>query len=101
MKCRSTILNACSAAVFVGAHVGTVRRLAGRGEIPSFKVGRDWKFSKASLVSRAESQHLSNHSAIDCSVVVKTVCIALSDAVTRLSKLTCVDVREVVKGGES
>jgi excisionase family DNA binding protein len=50
------VFNAREAAVFLGAHVETVRRLARRGEIPSFKVGRDWRFHKEALLRWAEEQ---------------------------------------------
>ena len=45
----SPTLNARQAAAFLGAHVETVRRLARRGGIPSFKVGKDWRFHKVAL----------------------------------------------------
>jgi len=38
------VLNTQETAVFLGVHVETVRRLARSGEIPSFKVGKDWRF---------------------------------------------------------
>lgn len=37
-------MSAQEAARFLGAHVETVRRLARRGELPAFKVGKDWRF---------------------------------------------------------
>lgn len=43
------ILNAQEAAEFLGAHIETIRRLARRGGIPAFKVGKDWRFSKKDL----------------------------------------------------
>ena len=45
------------AAAFLGAHEQTVRRLARRGAIPSFKVGKDWRFRKEALVRWSEEQH--------------------------------------------
>jgi len=56
----SKIFNASEAAEFLGAHVETVRRLARRGRIPSFKVGKDWRFRKADLLHWAENHHLRN-----------------------------------------
>jgi excisionase family DNA binding protein len=56
----SEIFNASEAAEFLGAHVETVRRLARRGRIPSFKVGKDWRFRKADLLHWAENHHLRN-----------------------------------------
>ncbi len=49
MTVGSDVLNAREAAEFLRAHVETVRRLARRGEIPSFKVGKDWRFSREAL----------------------------------------------------
>jgi excisionase family DNA binding protein len=37
------------AARLLGAHVETIRRLARRGAIPSFKVGKDWRFNRSAL----------------------------------------------------
>jgi len=42
-------LNAKEAASYLGVHVETLRRLARRGDVPSFKVGRDWRFNKTDL----------------------------------------------------
>jgi excisionase family DNA binding protein len=50
------VFNAREAAVFLGTHVETVRRLARRGDIPSFKVGRDWRFHKEALLRWSEGQ---------------------------------------------
>ena len=58
MKKNIEILNAQEAADFLGAHVETIRRLARKGEIPSYKVGKDWRFRKEALISWAETQHL-------------------------------------------
>lgn len=49
MTTDDQVLNAQQAAEFLGAHVETVRRLARKGEIPSFKLGTDWRFSKDAL----------------------------------------------------
>lgn len=49
MKPAGDVLNTVQAAAFLGAHVETVRRLARRGDIPSFKVGRDWRFMRQAL----------------------------------------------------
>ena len=56
----SEIFNASEAAEFLGAHVETVRRLARRGRIPSFKVGKDWRFRKSDVLHWAENHHLRN-----------------------------------------
>ena len=49
MQRNPDVLNAREAADYLGAHVETVRRLAKRGDIPSYKVGKDWRFSKDAL----------------------------------------------------
>ncbi len=52
------ILNAKEAAEFLGAHVETIRRLARNGELPAYKIGKDWRFRKEALMDWAESHHL-------------------------------------------
>lgn len=49
MTKRDELLSAGQAAELMGVHVETVRRLARRREIPSFKVGADWRFSREAL----------------------------------------------------
>lgn len=58
MVINDEVFNAREAADFLGAHVETVRRLARKGDIPSFKVGNDWRFRKDSLLKWAETDHL-------------------------------------------
>lgn len=53
---NSDVMNALEAASFLGIHVETLRKLARRNEIPSFKIGRDWRFRKEALLSWAEEQ---------------------------------------------
>lgn len=43
------VFRAAEAAAYLKVHVETVRRLARRGQIPAFKVGRDWRFEAAAL----------------------------------------------------
>lgn len=45
------IFSAQQAAEFLGAHVETIRRMARKGAIPAFKIGKDWRFRKALLIS--------------------------------------------------
>lgn len=49
------VLNAQAAAEMLGAHVETIRRLARRGAIPAFKVGKDWRFRKTALLEWSET----------------------------------------------
>jgi len=53
-----SILNAQEAARLLRAHVETLRRLARKGEIPAFKVGKDWRFQRDALMRWAETHHL-------------------------------------------
>ncbi len=45
----SGVLTAIEAAKYLKAHVETVRRLARKGGLPAFKVGKDWRFTKDAL----------------------------------------------------
>lgn len=58
MTSHSDVLNTGEAAEFLGAHVETIRRLARKGKIPSFKIGKDWRFRKEDLLQWAETHHL-------------------------------------------
>lgn len=49
------VLNAQAAADLLGAHVETIRRMARRGDIPAFKVGKDWRFRKTTLMTWSET----------------------------------------------
>ena len=55
---RNGALNAKEAAAFLGGHVETIRRLARRGDIPAYKIGKDWRFRREALLRWAEEQHL-------------------------------------------
>jgi excisionase family DNA binding protein len=57
MKTETDVINAREAAVFLKAHVETIRRMARRGEIPAFKVGKDWRFHKNALQIWSDGQH--------------------------------------------
>ncbi len=79
------VMGAFDAAAFLGAHVETIRRLARRGEIPSFKVGKDWRFRREALERWSEIQHPGGKPA---SVLIvdddAEVCRTISRAVERL-----------------
>lgn len=49
------ILNAQEAARLMGAHVETIRRMARKGKIPAFKVGKDWRFRQSALMAWSET----------------------------------------------
>jgi excisionase family DNA binding protein len=51
-------MNAEEAAASLAVHVETLRRLARRGRIPAFKVGKDWRFRRESLGRWSETQGL-------------------------------------------
>lgn len=50
MFANDEILKARDAADLLGAHIETIRRMARKGDLPAFKVGKDWRFRKASLM---------------------------------------------------
>jgi excisionase family DNA binding protein len=50
-------LDVRGAAELLAVHVETVRRLARKGEIPAFKVGRDWRFRREALLQWTEAHH--------------------------------------------
>jgi len=82
-------MNAVDAAAFLGVHVETLRKLARRNDIPSFKVGRDWRFSEEALMRWANEQRSQSASPVsECSVLVlddeEKVCRALSRHVERM-----------------
>lgn len=52
------VLDAQAAAWFLGAHVETVRRLARKGGLPAYKMGKDWRFNKSALQKWVEAHHL-------------------------------------------
>ncbi|MDO9264256.1 MAG: response regulator [Desulfosalsimonadaceae bacterium] len=54
------MLNTIEASIFLNAHIETIRRLARKGDIPSFKIGKDWRFRKEDLVKWAQTHHLRN-----------------------------------------
>ena len=58
MVINDDVFNAQEAADFLGAHVETVRRMARKGDIPSYKLGKDWRFRKDALLKWAETDHL-------------------------------------------
>jgi excisionase family DNA binding protein len=56
MARASDIFGIREAAVSLGVHEQTVRKLARRGAIPCFKVGRDWRFRREALLRWSEDQ---------------------------------------------
>lgn len=61
MNGSDDVLNAQAAADYLGAHVETVRRLARKGKIPAFKVGKDWRFQRRALLRWIDEHHLRTH----------------------------------------
>jgi excisionase family DNA binding protein len=55
MALNTEVLSAQEAASLLGAHVETIRRMARKGSIPAFKIGKDWRFNRASLLSWSQS----------------------------------------------
>lgn len=60
MSNTSDSLTTREASVFLNAHVETVRRQARKGNIPSFKIGKDWRFRKEDLIKWSQTHHLRN-----------------------------------------
>ena len=58
MEKNTDVLNAEEAATFLGAHRETIRRLARKGEIPAYKVGKDWRFRREELLKWAHEHYL-------------------------------------------
>jgi excisionase family DNA binding protein len=56
MNQGSEVFGIREVAAFLGAHDQTIRRLARRGAIPAFKVGKDWRFHKEALLRWVEEQ---------------------------------------------
>jgi excisionase family DNA binding protein len=85
------------AAAFLGAHEQTIRRLARRGAIPCFKVGRDWRFRREALVKWSEAQP---SGAATCSVLIiddeERVCRMMGKILERIG---CV-VRQTTRAKE-
>ena len=91
------VLNAREAAALLGTHVETVRRFARRGELPSFKVGKDWRFRREALVRWAEDQGIGGGR---CSViVVEDEKLVRKGLVKALERLGCF-VRQAACGKE-
>ncbi len=55
MTGNGDVLNAQEAAQLLGAHVETIRRMARKGSLPAYKIGKDWRFRKEALLLWAES----------------------------------------------
>ncbi|MFC1896781.1 response regulator [Thermodesulfobacteriota bacterium] len=58
MKKNDEVLNAQEASDFLRAHVETIRRLARKGDIPAYKIGKDWRFQREALIKWAETDYL-------------------------------------------
>jgi excisionase family DNA binding protein len=50
------VLTVGELAVYLNVHPGTVYRLAKRGDLPGFKLGKDWRFSIAAIDSWIKKQ---------------------------------------------
>ncbi|PPC85925.1 MAG: hypothetical protein CTY37_07120 [Methylotenera sp.] len=44
------VLNLEQAAILIGVHPVTLRKMAASGEIPARKVGREWRFNRAAIM---------------------------------------------------
>lgn len=86
MPTNFEVFNITKAAAFLGAHEQTVRRLARRGAIPAFKVGKDWRFRREALLRWSEEQQQAR--ARRCSILVvddnQEACRAMGKMVMQL-----------------
>lgn len=55
--CSNDVLNSQKAAELLGVHVETIRRMVRHGDIPSFKIGIDWRLNQHSLFQWMERHH--------------------------------------------
>jgi excisionase family DNA binding protein len=55
MTMNADVLTSQEAARLLGAHVETIRRMARRGAIPAYKIGKDWRFNKIALLNWSQS----------------------------------------------
>lgn len=58
------VLDAFEAAWLIGTHVETLRRMARRGQVPAYKVGKDWRFRREALDEWCETHHLRSGAAL-------------------------------------
>lgn len=56
MTANDDVLNAQAAAELLGAHVETIRRMARKGAIPAYKIGKDWRFRRAELLAWSQTR---------------------------------------------
>ncbi len=57
MPTDDNMLSAKEAAHFLRVHVETIRRMARRGDIPTYKLGKLWRVPKDALIEWAEARH--------------------------------------------
>ncbi|MEJ2641230.1 MAG: response regulator [Desulfosarcinaceae bacterium] len=55
MPLNAEVLSAQETADLLGAHVETIRRMARKGSIPAYKVGKDWRFNRASVLNWSQA----------------------------------------------
>ncbi len=90
MSHETDVMNAVEAAAFLGIHVETLRRFARKNVIPSFKIGRDWRFRKEALLHWADTQRQAGSDAPVLLVVDGDPdhCLALAQDAARLGYRT-------------
>jgi len=52
------VMNVKQAAEFLGAHIETVRRMARKRELPAYKMGKDWRFRRETLLNWTKTQNI-------------------------------------------
>ena len=57
MADKANMLSTSEAAEFLRVHVETIRRMARKNELPTYRVGRQWRIPKDALIEWAEAHH--------------------------------------------
>jgi excisionase family DNA binding protein len=58
MKKNDSVLTTDEAAKLLCAHIESTRRLARRGKIPAYKIGKDWRYRREVLLQWADTHHV-------------------------------------------
>ena len=75
----NSILTVAEAADYLKLHAETLRRMARRGQLPSFKIGTEWRFSRDALNRWIENQQRPSIPApvvlvVDDEEVIRSIC---------------------------
>ena len=62
MSDKAKLLTAREAADFLRVHVITIRRMARRNDLPTYRVGQQWRFPEDGLIDWAKTHHIRQRS---------------------------------------